>query len=954
VISLAVQYFLNHRLDLNEIEWQMAEIAKKGFQGIYPHARQGLLTPYMSEDWWKVIEKILEVCRRTGTQMWIWDEDYYPSGLSGGRVVWDDPGLIARGLEFTVREVEGTGPFEVDFGPGMLLRAYAVAGREVTDITKFCGTRRQTWTSRGVQHTAYSPAMNPIGHPHWRSRIETNRFAAAWQPARPGKYTIVGVVVNKTEGLHPDILNPQSVKRFIELSYEMYFERFGKEFGKLIQGAFTDEPSPSGFVYPWTKKFPEEFQTDHGYEILDYLPHLAMDIDSHSPVIRHHYRLTQHRLQRENYVEQIGRWCEAHGITFAGHLTRTEWIALDAYYWPNELRCYKPMHIPCCDPLTASCGWKDAAAYHTGLKVASSASHLFGREKAGSDALAVIGDEASIRDLKYQLDYQMVLGINHFVIHGLGYSLDGPRKDEVPPSLFYQHTEWKHMKTLWDHVRTTCEALTGGEHVCDLAMLYPSTSLGCRINVQDGMKLADADERQIHGLVDELLGRQKDFDFIDEITLQECMTADGKLTTPEKYRTIILPYLHYIDGQTAEALLRFSRAGGKVIVIGTMPQAMTKDLQSPLKIWADASVVFSPLAETAILETLSGPKVEGPGAGDIFVLRRKVENELRTFVFNRSENDFDGTVDGRAVSIPGRGSRMLLGSVEPVEVTQGKPVMDVSAGWSVSFEPNQLPLNFWHASTELWLQKEETRFHAPGFDLLARQKDPCPEGDGKVFYHCRFMLTGEISDVRLVMEDQAVLGDWKLFVNGIRISDWKRAVVFDCRNIQAAVGQALRNGSTPTLNVITIEAEGPGRGLKEVPYLYGTFACEFRYSHLSFPFVKGAAKEFSLASLPPWNILGYPTFSGSATYRRKIDIPTTGDYVLDLGSVFDVAAVSLDAAPAKVLAWAPYRCLLTHLAAGPHDLAIEVTNPPANRNRAAHLPAGLLGPVRLILGHDPS
>jgi hypothetical protein len=240
-------------------------------------------------------------------------------------------------------------------------------------------------------------------------------------------------------------------------------------------------------------------------------------------------------------------------------------------------------------------------------------------------------------------------------------------------------------------------------------------------------------------------------------------------------------------------------------------------------------------------------------------------------------------------------------------------------------------------------------FYAPGFDLLTRQKDPCADGAEKVFYHNRFMLTGEIPDARLVMEDSTLAGNWKLLVNGVQITDWKRAVVFDCRNIEAPIGHALRGGSVPTLNVITIETEGPGRGLKEVPYIYGTFTCEFRYSHLSFPFIKGTAKELPLASLQPWNILGYPTFSGSAVYRRKFEIREAGNYSLDLGSVHDVAVVSLDGKPVETLAWAPYRCSFNTLKVGTHELTIEVTNPPANRNRAAHLPAGLLGPVRLLL-----
>lgn len=91
---------------------------------------------------------------------WIWDEDHFPSGLAGGRVVWSDPGLISRGLGFTVARVEGDGPFEVDFSPGMLLRAFVVEKQpdntfgEPLDVTRFCGTRRQRWTSRHMLHRA--------------------------------------------------------------------------------------------------------------------------------------------------------------------------------------------------------------------------------------------------------------------------------------------------------------------------------------------------------------------------------------------------------------------------------------------------------------------------------------------------------------------------------------------------------------------------------------------------------------------------------------------------------------------------------------------------------------------------------------------------------------------------------------------------------------------------------
>ena len=964
--TLVAQYFLNHRLDPEEIEWQMEELAKAGYQGVYAHARPGMLTPYMSEEWWRALDKMVEVCRRTGMEFWIWDEDYFPSGLAGGRVVWEDPGLISRGLEFSIARVSGTGPFEVDFDPGMLVRAFAVEQRsdgtlgDPLEITPFCGTRRQKWGNRYLLHRAYSPMIDLVGHPHWRDAMDDNRFAAVWTPPTAGDYTLVAALVRSTAGVHPDILRPEGIRRFIEMSHAEYLRRYPAEFGAIIRASFTDEPSPGGSLYPWTARFPDEFRADHGYDLLEHLPHLALEIDARSPAVRHHYRLTQHRLQRAHYVEQISDWCHEHGILSAGHLTRTEWLSLVSVWWPNELRCYQPMDVPTCDPLGASVAWPDAAAYHTGLKVASSAAHLFGRSQAGSDCLAVLGDEASLRDLKYQLDYQMVMGINHFTVHGVSYSIDGPRKDEVPPSIFYQHSEWKHMRVLLDYVRDTAAALTGGEHLCELAVLYPSTSLACQaLPETDWYRIPD--ERLIHDLVEQLLSHQRDFDLIDEVTLQENVSKSGALMTPERYRVILLPHLRYIDAKTADALLRFAGAGGRVVCVGRVPRAITGDLAAPLRDWTDGSIRVLPEVDEDALSGLPGVPVTGEGARDVFVLRRRKEGEILTFVFNRREGRFAGEVDGVPVCIPPRGSALLRISDCGCQIADCSasgqsaicnPTSEIlTEGWHVTFEPNQMPLSFWHASavreTAPRADYGATPFAAPGFDLMARQPDPAGQGDGPARYNCRFMLTGAITDARLVMEDSTIAGEWQVLVNGLPVEGWKRVVEFDCRNIEAPVGHLLRGGSVPTLNVVTVETAGAGRGLKEIPYLYGSFTCEYRYGHLSFPFVRGGSATREVEVLQPWDVLGYPTFSGSAVYRRAVALPEAGDWTLSMGRVEDIAAVSVDGRPAAVRAWKPYRCVLEVLSAGEHLLEIEVTNAPANRYRAAGLPAGLLGPVKM-------
>lgn len=953
------QYFLNHRFDQAEVAWQTAELARTGFQGILGHARPGMLTPFMSADWWQTIDTILDVCRRTGSEFWIWDEDYFPSGLAGGRILWEDPGLAARELFFTETVVSGAGPFEVDFAKGMLLGAFAYPirpdgthGSEI-DLQPFCGTRRQesAWSSGYILHRAYSPMISKVGHPHWRSGIDTNRFAVTWTPPAPGDYRIVGVVAGAGfDDAHPDLLRPEGIQRFLELCYDPYFARYGSDFGTLIKGAFTDEPSPGAMFFPWTARFPDEFSADHGYDLLPLLAHIGVDIDERTPMVRHHYRQTQQRLQCTYYVDALARWCKEHGIVSSGHLTRTEWLSIVAAWWPNELRCYRSMEIPCADPLGASEGWPDAAAYHTGLKVVSSAAHLFGRRQAGTDSFAVIGDEAGLRDLKYLLDHQLAMGINFFVIHGSSYSLVGPRKDEVPPSLFYQHTEWQQMPAFFTYLKDTCAQLTDGEHLCELAVLYPSTSLACQINAAQGNANFDLpDETRVHQLAETLLSHQRDFDLIDEVTLQEYVADDGELTTPERYRTILLPHLGYIDDGTARALQRFAAAGGRVIAIGKMPVALTRDAANPQREWADAAIELAPDLTAEILGTLPGVEVAGEGAHDIFVLRRRKDDGLYTFIFNRREAAFTGVVDGAAVSIPPRGSLLLTPS-QPTQpdLAPKETVADLSAALTAAFPQNHIPLSYWHYA-DLATDEAGDPFHiSRDVDMIRREADPAGAGDGPVRYFCRIMLSGEIPDAEIVIEDGGIQGEWQLCVNDVPIEGWQRVRKPDVLNLSAPVGHALRTGTAPRLNVVSIDTRGSGRGLKEMPYLYGHFTAEYRHGHLSFPFLHGADPVQQMPVLLPWNAIGYPTFSGTVEYRAAIDIPSGDGLALDLGRVEDVAEVSVDGRKVATLPWPPYLCRLEGVAPGRHELVVAVTNPPGNRNRNSGRPAGLLGPVRLV------
>lgn len=64
--------------------------------GVYAcivHARKGMEIPYLSEDWFARVGCILEEAERLSMEIWIYDEDNWPSGYAGG-------GVIERRAEF--------------------------------------------------------------------------------------------------------------------------------------------------------------------------------------------------------------------------------------------------------------------------------------------------------------------------------------------------------------------------------------------------------------------------------------------------------------------------------------------------------------------------------------------------------------------------------------------------------------------------------------------------------------------------------------------------------------------------------------------------------------------------------------------------------------------------------------------------------------------------------------
>ena len=78
---------INAKLEKAEIIRQIKEMHAHGLGGFIFHARTGLVTEYLSDEWFEMVTASLDTAKELGMHVWIYDENGWPSGFVGGKLL---------------------------------------------------------------------------------------------------------------------------------------------------------------------------------------------------------------------------------------------------------------------------------------------------------------------------------------------------------------------------------------------------------------------------------------------------------------------------------------------------------------------------------------------------------------------------------------------------------------------------------------------------------------------------------------------------------------------------------------------------------------------------------------------------------------------------------------------------------------------------------------------------
>ncbi|MBO5764944.1 MAG: hypothetical protein J6S24_01560 [Lentisphaeria bacterium] len=231
---------------------------------------------------------------------------------------------------------------------------------------------------------------------------------------------------------YPDQFRAEPVRRFIEMTHELYKRELGDEFGKSIKGIFTDEPFLKLHVaYPLSVVNDEivgMLKSMYGKDFYkDILPHIGLfkATTPEAETARALYCDVCSRLFAKHYSEQLAKWCEENNLDLEGHFSgEDEYLPFGVT--GNLLRVLTPFHVPGVDVI-----WRQiypGQAYEFFPRFATSAAIRAKRSQTLCEAFNVFTYAITPKVMNYVANALMVQGINRILPMPFMYKDTGKHK----------------------------------------------------------------------------------------------------------------------------------------------------------------------------------------------------------------------------------------------------------------------------------------------------------------------------------------------------------------------------------------------------------------------------------------------------------------------------------------------------------------------------------------------
>ena len=920
----------NDMLTEEQVVQTLRDLAAQDVMQVFVHPRPGLMTPYLGPEWFKLWKAALKEAERLDMNVWIYDENSYPSGFAGGWVPELMPESRGRGL--AMREEKQP---KVDASTVAVFRTADGKCENVTEDIR---------AGRDMPEGGYQVFfVQRAGNSPWHG-----------------------------DRCYVDLLYPGVTEKFLEVTLDAYKREIGDQFGKRVPGSFTDEPQlrPAGGL-PWTDDLPQQFEKRWGYKLTNNLPCLFKATGDWKRV-RHDYLATLLALFIDRWAKPYYEYCARNHLEFTGHYWEHEWP--QCLMVPDNMAMYAWHQRPSIDILLNQYSENTHAQFGNvrSVKEVSSVANQLGIERTLCELYGAGGWDLRFEDMKRQGDWLYVLGVNTLDQHLSYITIRGARKRDHPQSFSYHEPWWDAYHVSATYFKRLSAVMSAGEQVNPVLLIEPTTTAWL-YNAEPYPPELQAIGKSFFDLVMAFERAQLEYDIGCEDIIARHGSVDGGslVVAKRKYGVVVIPPLsENLEAKTVELLEAYAKAGGTILAWATpslvdgrpsdrvakltgspgwKPMEVRGTFEFPADLAphgiafqraaGDKGILFHHRRQISDGEVLFlvNTSIESPSSGT-FESRMGGVEQWDLYTGTASPYPFEATADGikAAFDLPPCGSLLLflpkakrapvpaaketVAILQPVGAPTAKRIepnvltidyVDVAAGGErkaaqyvyqagqFAFQKNGLPRNPWDSAVQFKDELISKKFAA----------------DSGVEATYRFTIEEKVPAPLFIVIERSDL--YAITCNGKAVSAAKNAWWLDKAFGRIDITTAAKVGE----NAVTIKA-APFTMYHEIEaaYVLGDFT------------LKATERGFVIApdqgvKLGRWNDQGCPFYATGVSYVEKFDLPSlAGRYRVSMPKWYGaVAKVLVNAAPVGYVDAAPWECDVTRwLKAGENTVEVIV------------------------------
>lgn len=525
----------NNDVSKEDIDRTLRAYKENGIGGAFLHPRYGMMTEYLSDEWFDLVKHSRDVCKELGMKLWLYDENSYPSGFAGGHVNEQMPESYNQGVALA--------PVEMN-------KLVLDKDQRIKYVFKNIDGKWQDITATAAQEEGTTGQYMVFSLRDFRK--------SKWY----GGYSYV------------DLLVKGVTEKFIEITYTGYKNAVGEDFGKTIPGTFTDEPHMSPDIMGrirWSPDLASCFKEMHGYDLESNFISMIEETGDWMK-LRHDYYATILDMFIKRWSVPMSAFCRENNLIFTGHYWEHGWPS--PVNGPDNMAMYAYHTMPGIDLLfNSEIERPDQFGNIRSVKELASVANQFGYPRALCEMYGGAGWELRFDEMKRLGDWSYVLGVNFMNQHLSFMSLMGDRKHDYPQS-FAPHTPyWKQYRYQADYFGRLSAALTSGKQKNRILILEPTSTAWMYYSPKADKinKRFNEINPAFRSMLSLLEQKQVEYDLGCENIIRDFGKVTGKKFRVNQcsYDIVIVPdVMDNFEEPTFRLLKKFVANGGKVIQLG--------------------------------------------------------------------------------------------------------------------------------------------------------------------------------------------------------------------------------------------------------------------------------------------------------------------------------------------------------------------------------------------------